>query len=43
MYILAATGAPSFVIHTVVALGAAVVALAILVYTKVRKAIRRNA
>jgi hypothetical protein len=43
MYILAATGGPSFLVHTIVALGAIVFAAIAAVILKVRKAIRKNA
>lgn len=37
MYILAATGGPSYVVHTIVALGAAVIAGSIALIRKIRR------
>jgi hypothetical protein len=38
MYILAATGGPSFLVHTIVAIGALVVGFAALLLKKLRRA-----
>ena len=43
MYILAATGGPSFIVHTLIAAGALVAGLVTALVVKARKAIKTHA